>query len=79
MSRGPGRVEQAVLEGMREDRLTRPATVASHVYGVDEAHLSAAQLVSVRRALRRLALRGEIVEDPRIKESGWRLPGERGR
>jgi hypothetical protein len=73
MSRGPGRVERAIITGMRGHRLTRTAAIAAAVYGVDEARLSAAQLVSVRRALRRLAARGEIVEQPPVKESAWRL------
>jgi hypothetical protein len=74
MSRGPGRVEQAVITGMRERRLTRTAAIAAAVYGVEERLLSTAQLVSVRRALRRLAARGEIIEQPPVKESAWRLP-----
>jgi hypothetical protein len=73
MSRGPGWVEQAIVEGLRGHYQMRTAAIAAAVYGVDEALLSVAQLVSVRRALRRLAARGDIVEQPPVKESAWRL------
>jgi hypothetical protein len=73
MSRGPGWVEQAIVEGLRGHYLTRTSAIAATVYGVAEAELSTAQLVSARRALRRLATRGEIVEQPPVKESAWRL------
>jgi hypothetical protein len=60
---------------MREHRLTRTAAIAAYVFRVDdEMGLTAAQLVSTRRALRRLAARGEIVEVPPVKESAWQLP-----
>jgi hypothetical protein len=75
MSRGPGRVEQAVLEAIRAAALTRTAAIAAHAFAVtDEAELTASQLASVRRALRRLAARGDIVEQPPVKESSWWLP-----
>ena len=80
MSRGPGRVERAIVDGLREHQVTRTTAIAAYVFEVkDEAELTAAQLVSTRRALRRLATRGEIVEVPPAKESAWRLPRARRR
>jgi hypothetical protein len=64
---------RTVIVGMREHRLTRTAAIAAVVYSVEEARLSVAQLASVRRALRRLAARGEIIVWPPVKESTWRL------
>jgi hypothetical protein len=73
MSRGPGRVEQAVLEAVRNAALTRTAAIAAYAFAVkDEAELTASQLVSTRRALHRLADRGDILEVPPVKESAWR-------
>jgi hypothetical protein len=80
MSRGPGRVEQAIVEGLRAHQITRTAAIAAYVFEVkDEAELTTAQLGSTRRALRRLAARGEIVEVLPVKESAWRLVRTRRR
>jgi hypothetical protein len=65
MSRGLGRVEQAVLAAIRDAALTRTAAIAAYAFVVqDEAKLTASQLASTRRALRRLKARGEIVVVP---------------
>jgi hypothetical protein len=76
MSRGPGKIESAVLEGV--ERLSAPSTVtlACYAYGIypgHEADLTPAQLGSVQRALRRLKARGEVVEHVPARASIWRL------
>lgn len=69
MSRGPGRVQRAIVELFA----TEPAamldsiTIACRVFGVEACE--PAQAVSVRRALHSLAERGELVD---LGRRGWR-------
>jgi hypothetical protein len=74
MSRGPGKVETAVLEGVRRLASPSTATLACYAYNLaDEADLTPAQIGSVQRALRRLKARGEVVEIVPPRSSIWRL------
>jgi hypothetical protein len=82
MSRGPGKVERAILDGLsqRDQRSPAPSTLdlACHVYNVTgEAELTPAQIGAVQRALRGLRERGEVVEHVPPRASSWRLPPAR--
>jgi hypothetical protein len=74
MSRGPGYVEKTLVANMQ--RLVRPTTreLAASVFEVPEEALTASQLGSVRRALRRLAARGDVQgSHHRAAPSNWRI------
>jgi hypothetical protein len=74
VSRGPGKVELAVIEGIQ--RMPTPTTydLACYVYNVgDAADLTAAQLSSVHRVLHRLKARGDVVERVPPRASVWEL------
>src|SRR5260370_38019669 len=60
MSRGPGKVERAVLDRVAGCYYDDTVTLTSAVFGVDCDRLTAAQLGSVRRVLRRLEARGVV-------------------
>jgi hypothetical protein len=61
MSRGPGRVEQAIVRALRVVGGARAKELAAYVF--DTSNVTAAQLSSVRRALRRLEARRGIAPD----------------
>jgi hypothetical protein len=80
MSKGPGKIENAVKENMQ--RLVRPTAsrLAAAVYEVSEAQLTDAQLGTVRRVLRRLAARGIVEgETPPPAAIVWKLVGRQRR
>src|SRR5712671_8174409 len=60
MSRGPGKIERAVLDRVAGCYYDDTVTLTSAVFGVDCDRLTAAQLGSVRRVLRRLEARGVV-------------------
>lgn len=81
MSRGPGHVERGILEGLRNlGRSSADAReLAGYIFEVDRASLTAAQLGSVRRALRRLAMRGKIkLEERRLRYQSSHHHADRG-
>jgi hypothetical protein len=75
VSRGPGKIENAVEASMR--RLVRPTAsqLAAAVYEVPEERLTPSQLGSVRRALRRLAERGIVKGETPPTSIIWTLVG----
>jgi hypothetical protein len=86
MSRGPGVIERRVLECVTEELCLDALQIAAEVFAMeytserywerDESRLTAAQIGSVRRALRRLAVRGVIERAPMFSHKGracWRL------
>jgi hypothetical protein len=79
MSRGPGKIENAVEASMR--RLVRPTAsqLAAAVYEVPEERLTPSQLGSVRRALRRLAERGIVKGEAPPADIIWKLVGRHAR
>jgi hypothetical protein len=78
MSRGPGKIENAVVTSML--RLVRPTAsqLAAVVYEVPEERLSPSQLGSVRRALRRLAERGIVTGETPPAAIVWQLVERHG-
>ncbi|WP_407543734.1 hypothetical protein Q0M94_28110 (plasmid) [Deinococcus radiomollis] len=79
MSRGPGTIQRAALEALQlSATMLDSITVACQVYGHNP--VSEAEVVSVRRALRSLAKRGQVADMGHGWRSGrrmWALP-ERG-
>lgn len=79
MSKGPGRVQRAIVDLFVADPEEMPDSIeiTCRVFAVSEC--DPAQHVSVRRALRSLAKRGEIVDMGRAWHNGrrrWALPAQ---
>ena len=85
MSRGHGKVERAVLEVLAKHKLVNTFTIAAAVYLIQPNEqgsriMTDAQLVSVRRALRKLEACGAAVRVHRgyNKRAYWAAEGYSG-
>jgi hypothetical protein len=81
MSRGSGRVERGVVDGLRNlGSASSARQLACYVFDVDAARLTKAQLSGVERALRRLAARKEIRRGgaPKLRIQSSRRLADRG-
>jgi hypothetical protein len=91
MSKGHGKVERAILEALRWDRLSAhqgrfsmgadAKTLAVYVRGERDGHPSPtrSELESVRRALRNLRKQGLILPPTKYRHVIYMTPGKRPR
>jgi hypothetical protein len=69
MSKGYGKIQRRLLEILNDDeRLFETFELAAAIFDVEPARLNAAQLVTVRRALQKLAGEGAVVD---LGRRGW--------